>query len=139
VALPWDLDSQPEDGHNLTSTEQTERTIMSLPPASESDTSMPRPLFASRIDYELYVAALILADVNQNPNYPLVDHAQQLAQQLADAFETRGYFSATDPLNRFEATAIEQSPSAATVVGGVGGHSKVEFVRGPRQNINARA
>jgi hypothetical protein len=93
-------------------------------------------MFSSRIDYELHVAALILANVNQNPNYPQIEHAQGLAQDLADEYERRGYFLTGDeakgaPLHRFEAAPVGDSvnPNATREIGAVGGHSRVQFVR----------
>lgn len=100
-------------------------------------------MFPSRLDFELHTAALILANVNQNPNYPLVEHSQRYAQELADAYEARGYFLTDEqakgqPLHRFESAPLETSPSAQRVEGAVGGNSRVQFVRGAQQQFNQR-
>ena len=100
-------------------------------------------MFNSRIDFELHTAALILANVNQNPNYPLLEHAQEYAQKLADAYEQRGYFltgeqAVGQPLHRFESAPLEASPSAQRVEGAVGGNSRVQFVRGAQAQVNQR-
>jgi hypothetical protein len=108
---------------------------------SERDFTMS--MFPTRIDYELHTAALILANVNQNPNYPQIEHAQGLAQSLADEFERRGYFLSGEeaknaPLHRFEAAPVGDSPNAERVIGAVGGHSRVQFVRGAAAQVNQR-
>lgn len=96
-----------------------------------------------RITYELETAKLIVAALVQNPNYPIVEHAQDYAQKLADAFESRGYFlegeaAKGQPLHRYEAAPTGDSPSATREVGAVGGHSRVQFVRGQTQAFNQR-
>jgi hypothetical protein len=99
-------------------------------------------MFPTRIDYELHTAALILADCNQNPNYPLIEHAQEKAQLLADEFERRGYFAKEDdknaPLHRFEPAPVGEAPSASREIGAPTGHSRVQFVRGAPQQFNQR-
>lgn len=96
--------------------------------------------FATRIDFELYVSGAVLANVAQNPNYPQVEHAQELAQTLADAYEARGYFSVDEasPLNRYIPAAPEGNGNSTREVGAVGGHSRVQFVRDRPQQVNQR-
>jgi len=93
---------------------------------------------SNRIAFELEVAKLIISQTATSVNLDAVDLAQSKAQELADAFQDRGYFL-DDPdtkLARYSAPDLTASNNRQLVSDQGAGMTRVQYVRRDAQYNN---